>query len=361
MAKSLNSMSLKARLAAAAAAALVVPLLAPGRAAFADTSPVPSPPFASCAHEQFPGAGNPRNGSPFEQYQVPFTAGLNGGYLKIENSMVTVTMGGPVNPATGQGSVYSQGCGLFALPTQSGVVPGTFGQINPNFQFRNPIDVSVTITGVPVSMPTLIAWASSSGPLTSQIDPQPATNGGLNVEFFGSSKATSNLGPLVGLLFGGPPGVTLPSSISSLVGGFTGQINANAGNECTIPIGNLLDEGVPPGDLSKPVSRGGPGLSYAEATTPVHLTSQRSGSFSGQPITGPITSAQAALVSNDFPVGAIDPNTPPNPDAPDSSASPSSLCSPQNAQFFNQLLGLPSPPGKNVFYAPGNFAIHTSE
>jgi hypothetical protein len=357
--------SLKSKIGVAAAA-LLVPVLAPVPVAFADTSPVPAPPFASCPHEQFPHAGNARNGSPFEQYEVPFTAGLNGGYLQIQNSLVTVTLGGPINPVTGGGSIFANSCGLFAIPTQSGVIPGSPGQINQNFQFNNNgtsgIDVSMSITGVPLSLPTLHAFASASGQLTSQIDLQAASNGGMNVEFYGSSKATSDLGPMLTFLLGPlGSGVTLPSSIGSIVNGITGNVSASTGNECTIPIGNLLDEGVPSGDLTKPASQGGTGLTYGEATTPVHLTSQTSGSLSGQPITGPITSAQAVLVSNDFPVGAIDPNTPPSPSAPNSSATPSTLCSAQNAAIFNQLLGLPSPPGKNTFYAPGTFAIHTSE
>jgi hypothetical protein len=353
---------LKLRLATAAAGALLAPVLWPAPPTWADTSPVPAPPFSTCPPEQFPGAGNPRNGSPFEQYEVPFTAGLNGGYLQIANSLITVTLGGPIDPATGSGSILADSCGLFALPTQSGVIPGSFGQVNQNFRFDDNngagMSVSIGITGIPdLSLPTLHAYVSANGSLTSQIDPQAAPNGGMNVEFYGSSKATSDLGPLLQFLIapGLPSGVTLPGSISSLISGVEGQMNAQAGNECTIPIGNLLDEGLQPADL--PAT----GLTYAQATTPVHFTSQRSGSLTGQPITGPITDANALLVSNDFPVGAIDPNTPPSPDAPDATAPPSTLCSPQKAALFSQLLGLPSPPGKNIFYAPGTFAIHTSE
>jgi hypothetical protein len=103
------------------------------------------------------------------------------------------------------------------------------------------------------------------------------------------------------------------------------------------------------------------GLDFADETSPTHLTSGTSGNMTGQPITGPITAAQATLVSNDFPVAKIDPNTPPSPDAPGAATTaPSTLCTASNANLLNNLLGLPSPKGKNTFFAPATFAIHTT-
>jgi len=131
----------------------------------------------------------------------------------------------------------------------------------------------------------------------------------------------------------------------------------------TLPIGDLRESGMPSADLQPDGSGLSPatGLSLADETTPAHLTTRSSGALTGQPVTGPITSAFATLVSNDFPVGKIDPNTPPSPDAPGAgTTAPDQLCSPSNASLLNGLIGLPSPSGKNIFYAPGTFAVHTS-
>jgi hypothetical protein len=206
------------------------------------------------------------------------------------------------------------------------------------------------------------AYGAAEGQLDASISPTPAANGGLNVTFLASAKATSDLGPalatLVGLEGGSIPGVTLPSSISSLLN----NLSATSGNTCTIPIGNLLDAGVPAGDLTKVTGLSNYNAAYKEATTPAALSSTAPG---GQPITGPLVSPnangsggmQTVLVGHDFPVEAIDPNTPPAPDAIRASTTPPS-CS--NAALLNQLLDLPSPAGDNTFYAPGTFAIHTS-
>lgn len=362
-------------------------LLSAGTAS-AGTSPYPNPPFPSCLPEQFPNAGSKRTDSS-TPYEIPFSATLGqpsiqdptgpllyGGYLEIANGLLTVTMGGPVIPATPatpqHGSIFAKACGLLTLPNETGGISGNpYGnpgngnadQYNNNFQFSNPIDVSIGIQGIP-GVPVIHAYASAIGNLAAAIDPTAAANGGLNTEFYSSAKATSDLGPVLSFLYQLLPSSSLPSAISSLLGGVTNPVSTTSGNECTLPLGDLRDAGVPSNDLQPdPTTGKSPvtGLTLAEETAPAHLTTQTSGTLTGQPVTGPITNAFATLVGNEFPVGAIDPNTPPSPDAPGAGTTAADkLCSPQNAQLLNGLLGLPSPAGKNIFYAPGTFAVHTS-
>ena len=365
-----------------AAVLTLLPLLVPGGVASADTSPYPNPPFPSCLAEQYPHGGTARN-SASVPYEIPFSATLGqpsvanptgpllyGGYLQIANSLLTVTLGGPVVPATGvtpeHGSIFATACGLLQLPSQTGGISGNpYGSAdlggrdrfyNNNFRFTNPIPVALGLTGIP-GLPVLHAYGSADGELTASIASTPAANGGLNVEFDSSAKATSDFGPILAALLPPlAPGLTLPGPIASIINGVTGSVTTATGNECTIPIGNLIKAGVPTNDLTTVT-----GLSYKDATSPAVLTSQKSRSRTGAPITGPITNSFATLVGNDFPVGAIDPNTPPSPEAPGATTTPANqLCTKSNANLLNQLLGLPSPAGKNTFYAPGTFAIHTS-
>ncbi|MGH9056922.1 MAG: hypothetical protein ACRDYY_13840 [Acidimicrobiales bacterium] len=417
-------------LAAAGALAAAVALVVPGGVAVADTSPFPNPPFPSCQSEQFPAANAPRSYPPVP-YEIPFTATLGqpaktpgghapGGYLEIANSpIVTVTLGGPLYP-DGSGSVYAQACGLLSLPSQKGGITsnpagspgnGYADQYNNNFVFESKYDdpssaggalsVTIGIKGFP-GLPVISAYASADGELAAAIEPTPAANGGLNVDFYSSAKSTSNLGPALDALLpllgsGSPaalpatnatlpaatttlprPGITLPGTPTTTSPAPTGTAPGPAGalaqppatlppsrtaslpqiaggTNCTIALGDLRVAGLPSADL------GSVGLTYTQAITPAHLTSGTSGSFTGQPVTGPITASLATLVSNDFPVAAISPDMPPSPNFPNPShLSPSQLCSPSNAQLLNELLGLPSPPGKNIFYAPGTFAVHTS-
>lgn len=321
-------------------------------------------PFPSCQQEQYPQAGASRS-SPFVPYEIPFSATLGpnpaptaplvappqGGYLQIANSVLTATLGGPVVGTNSPGRIYATTCGLFQLPNEVGGISGNpLGapanpSYNNNFRFDDPIPVSLDLTGVP-GLPVLSGYGTADGNFTASIDLQPAANGGLNVEFYASAKATSDFGPALSLL------------PSSLLGGVT----IATGNECTIPIGDLRQAGLPAADLQVDSSGVSPvtGLTWAAETAPTHLTSGTSGALTGQPITGPIAAAQATLVSNDFWVGKVDPNTPPSPDAPSAGSTPSTLCTPSSANLLNGLLGLPSPPGKNIFYAPSTFAIHTS-
>ncbi|MGH9115241.1 MAG: hypothetical protein ACRDWW_05365, partial [Acidimicrobiales bacterium] len=387
--------------------AAAITLAVPGGVAAADTSPFPNPPFPSCQDEQFPATNAPRS-APSVPYEIPFTATLGqpaktpgghapGGYLEIANSpIVTVILGGPLYP-DGSGSVYAQACGLLTLPSQKGgITPNPAGspengnadQYNNDFIFETrygdpssaggALSVTIGIKGVP-GLPVISAYASADGELAAAIEPAPAANGGLNVDFYSTAKSTSNLGPaleaLLPLLGSGapaalpapeatlaPPSTTLPSTTlpaptlpsTTLPAPTTTTTlpQVVGGTNCTIALGDLRAAGLPSADL------GSVGLSFAQATTPAHLTSGTSGSLTGQPVTGPITASLATLVSNDFPVGAISPDMPPSPSFPNPShMSPSQLCSPSNAQLLNELLGLPSPPGKNIFYAPGTFAV----
>ena len=323
-------------------------------------------PPSNCQAEQFPPAGAALN-APFTPYEIPFNATLgpnpppaagalpavpSGGYLEISNGLLTAVLGGGAGFLPGTpGQIYGTACGLFQLPNQKGsITPNPEGfqndtHYNNNFQFVNPIPVSVSITGIS-GLPVLTGYGAADGQLSAAIDLTPATNGGLNVEFQAGAKSTSDLGPAL-----------------TILGPILGQITGSTGNECTIPIGDLRAAGLPAGDLAVGSSGVSPvtGLDFADETSPTHLTSGTSGSMTGQPITGPITAAQATLVSNDFPVAKIDPNTPPAPDAPGAATTaPSTLCTASNANLLNNLLGLPSPKGKNTFFAPATFAIHTT-
>ena len=335
--------------------------------AVADTSTtIPGPvPTTTCPQEEYPPAGSPRSAA-FTPYEIPFTATLGqynphtgvleGGFLEIDSGPVTVTLGGPTatDPTTQEpyGSLYAHGCGTLQLPNQSGGIPGNpYGASgnpgapgsNNNFLFDNPTCVALSVSGFP-GMTLITANSSASGELSSQIAATPAPNGGLNVTFDSSAKSTSYLGVLLD-----------PALLGS--NACTGQPPSVApGSECTIPIGNLLDDGVPAADLTIDPRTGVSdmtGLTAKEEYSSVVLTSGRSGSRQGQPITGPVTAADATLVANDFAVGAIDANTTPV-------AGTSGTCTQSNADTLNSLLNLPSPPGKNTFVAPGEFGIHTS-
>src|SRR6202035_5537299 len=114
-------------------------------------------------------------------------------------------------------------------PSQAGGISGNpYGnagngkadQYNNNFVFDDPIPVTLGITGIP--LPVLHAYGSADGELGASIQHSPAANGGLNVEFDSSAKATSDLGPILSVLTAPlGPGVTLPGPLSSIVNGVT--------------------------------------------------------------------------------------------------------------------------------------------
>lgn len=381
---------------AAAFAFTVLTLLAGVPWAAADTSPGPTVsdpanPGKSlpCPPEQFPAAGTPRAAAPVP-YEIPFTATLGpstdvpnigGGYLEIHSpsSPFVVTMGGPVSlsaDGTYNGSIHASACGQLVLPNETGGITGNPGygspannntdQYNNNFVFDPKIAVAVGLPGLP-GVPVLEGYASANGNLAAALALQPAANGGLNVEFDSSAKSTAvlNAGALCSLTNASP--LPLPPALASTLQSVCGALpNAPlSGGECTVALGDLRASGVPQTDIDKGAS--GPlGIKTTDAETPAVLSTTQSAPAplaggppaAGQPVTGPITHAQAVLVGNNFPIAAIDPNTPPAPSAPGANSDPSTLCT--QAALFNQLLGLPSPAGANTFYAPGTFAVYTS-
>lgn len=354
--------------------------------ALADTSPYPNPPLPSCLPEQFPHAGAAR-GTTSTPYEIPFSASLNGGYLEINSpsSLLTVILGGTAQTLTsGTGAITATACGLLTLPSQTGGISGnpygtvsnTAAQYNNNFHFDPGIPVSLGLKGVP-GIDLLSGQATADGQLTSSIEPTPAANGGLNIDFFASAKATTIITPtaITGLL-----GLTLPGPLTSIINAASGQISTTAGGVCTVPIGDLRPAGVDATDIAQNLGTYPPGnytqagkaFTFTDATKPVHLSTTLSTNpdpilhtfFRGEPITGPITGASGVLVANDFPVAKIFTNTAPSPDSNgnyDANATPSTLCTQTSANLFNTLLGLPSPAGYNTFYAPSGFGVHTSQ
>lgn len=373
------------RWAAAVVGAAVGLLAGPVPAASAASSPGPTVTLPDgqrlpCPEETFPGPGTPRDG-PRTPYEIPFIATVGrtsplgvreGGYLSISNSLVTVTMGGPVltDPVTGSryGSIYAYACGLVQLPSESGTIGAAYGSgsdksFNEDFVFYpDQVDVTLGITGIP-GLPIVSAYGAVDGKLTAQILEQPAANGGLNVLFNGGAKSTADYGPALSALasqLGPTTGVTLPPSLRSLLANLQSTVTSDAGAACTLVIGDAVTEGV--SDIAAT------GLTPAQATSPFTLTTESSGLLRGEPVTGPITSAQATLVANDFPVGAIvaDPapgrhSTRPAPGYPGTP-----YCSPQSAALLNNLLGLPSVPDPatghypNTFVSPGTFSVFVS-
>jgi hypothetical protein len=362
--------------AAVALASVAAGLAAVPPPASADTSPGPPVAGISCQPEQFPAAGAPRN-SPSVPYEIPFTATLgpdpepagvssnppvypaapSGGWLEIDGTsrmlpgfQTLVILGGPV--VAGKGQIYARSCGRLQLPSQVGGIgadtyppTGQGGQVNPNFVFSPEIPVCVGVAPVGIHLPScsttgIVAYGSADGFLASDVQRQPAANGGLNVDFYSTAKSTTNL-----------------SALLSLLG------TSASGQDCTVTIGDLATAGlpVPPSGVD--------GLDHQQATTPVHLSTVGSVpdpvtglADSGQPVTGPIApnsgghaQDSAVLVANDFPVAAIDTNMPPSPGYPGPAT-----CSASNAATLNNLIGLPNPAGRNFFYAPGTFGVFTS-
>ena len=364
-------------------------VVGPASGAVADTSPGPPVTGVNCQPEQFPGSGAPRS-SAFDPYEIPFTATLGpdpappgvfptatqptpvypptpqGGYLSIfghstliPGATVTVTLGGPV--INGKGSIYARSCGTLQLPNQVGgiganqYVPiGQGGKDNPNFQFSPDTPVSIDISPTGISLPQLpgvaspiVAFGESDGFLASDIQPVPAHNGGLDLDFYATAKSTTNLSALLSL-----------PAVQSLLQGLPSALTGQASNaDCTVTIGDLATAGVPvpPGGIG--------GLSYADATRSVHLTTKTSGTYTGEPVTGPIgptasghAQDAATLVSNDFPIAAILPQMPPAQSTP-----PGASCSASSASLLNSLIGLPTKPGQAVFVAPSTFGVYTSK
>nr|MDQ2726085.1 hypothetical protein [Actinomycetota bacterium] len=196
-----------------------------------------------------------------------------------------------------------------------------------------------------------------------------AANGGFNVTFSNTAKATASLDPAALLkLLGGPALVALglpPSVLDKLIALLAAP--TPPGGECTLAVGDLSQTGD---------------LTYANTPTPpVNLSTDARSSipvppatgplFDGKPVTGPAsagtqpitpaTAGSAVAFANNFVAPAVDSNMPPDPGAPNATTAPSTLCNPVVAQVFNVALGLPAPPGDATFSAPVGFSAHASK
>jgi hypothetical protein len=388
--------------------AVAATAVAPG-SAWADTSPVgpPGQP-ASCQHETYPPTPTEKNGTA-DPYAIPFTASLGidvngiqeGGYLQVVGPTFTVTLGGPVEgvtPATplGYGQMQGTVCGLVYLPQEAGGVygnplgssgNGNRDQNNNNFLFTdgvNGIPVTLSATGIQ-GIPLISGYGAAEGNLTATFVKTPATNGGIDVDFSGSAKATAVVNPtqLADLL----ANLTLLKQLThldpelvQLITTLAGKAAGSLGSECTLTLGDLQSSGASTADLSATgtgTTRASgneitqaTGLTYDQDVAPVTLTTGASSVYNsqgqvtqtayGDPVTGPITSAQAGLVSINFPLAKVLPDMPPAVGAPNATEPATTLCNSKFASLFDSLLGLPSAPGKGTFFAQGTFAIHTS-
>lgn len=318
-----------------AAVAAALPLAVSAPPAWASPGgPAPTP--KSCPAEQYPAAGAPDPppaGQAATPYELPFTGSVSGATVTLESPGATLGLD--------LTHVNSLLCGLVQLPDQHGVVPA--GDIT-----FNQGELAITIGGVPSSLFTVeTAYIAGGGTLQTKIDPTPAANGGLNVEFYLNAKFTS---------------VFDPTALLGIDPGLAGTLTSGSGGECTLVGGDLSASGVPAQDIPSLL----PPQYQSYAYTPVDLTTgvstvpagqqQVSSPAYGQPVTGPITAGVAQLVANNFPTAAIDPNTPIAPGAPQPPPG-SPACSPSMANALNQLLGLPAPPGATTFTSPSTFAI----
>lgn len=196
------------------------------------------------------------------------------------------------------GPIDAKFCGRFSLPSETGQARADQIEITDN-----PIPVSVAVMGVQI----IGAYAQVTGAVTASLDPVAAPSGGLNIDL--STTVDATLVPDVALL---------------------GQIGLQ------IPLDGAICSGK---------------------AGPIPATTRRSGKLQGQPITGPITGGRAVVVSNEFVFPAYQPT---NQEANTTPPPPKGTCSPAVAAFFNQLLGLPNPPGVDSFSAPASFAIHVN-
>ncbi|MDQ2728139.1 MAG: hypothetical protein M3Y91_09830 [Actinomycetota bacterium] len=390
------------RLATIVAAALVM-TAAPVISAPSASATVPNPQL-NCQPETHPPAGTPRN-SPGAPFQAPFAATLNGGFLAIHvPNKLGVTFGFP-EPGYPNGTLFGEACGLLTLPSLKGPItdahPGEPGNpaYNHNFILHGPIPglappapgfpvcdfryrtatalnptasgpgcnenqsvpVGLTLGGTGIAV--LDGYGSADGVINTAILSAPAANGGFNVSFTNTAKATAVLDPAALLnMFTNLPASTLASlsgPLQSLLASLTGPLTQGAnlvgtgGGECTLAVGDLSQTGLP----------------GAPATPVVNLSTANPG---GAPVTGPasagtqainpVTAGSAVASANDFAAPAIDPNMPPDPGAPGAGTmAPNALCNPVVAALFNTALGLPASPGNVTFRAPVGFSAHAPQ
>ncbi len=396
------------RLAILAAATLVV-ASSPLITAVPASATVPNPTL-NCQAESFPTAGTPRGAAP-KPFEAQFAATLEGGFLSVHvPGHLGVTFGVP-QPAYPTGTLFGEACGVVNLPSLQGPIadsqPGAADN-NPGynhsfilhgpspgctFRYVNATDtqptrtgcdgqknsdivpVGLTVPGLPQGLPAQDGYGSADGTINTAILSPAAANGGFNVTFSNTAKATAVLDPAALLqLLGGPALVTLglPQSVLDQLIALL-ALPAAPGGECTLAVGDLSQTGDP---------------TYAnKPTPPVHLSTDARSSipvppatglpFNGKPVTGPAsagtqpitptTAGSAVAFANNFPAPAIDSNMPPDPGAPNATAPdgtptpPSTLCNTVVAQAFSAALGLPAQPGDVTFSAPVGFSAHAAK
>ena len=362
-------------------------------------------PVLNCQPETFPPAGTPRN-SPGAPYQAPFAATLNGGYLAVHvPGKLGVTFGIP-EPGYPNGTLFGEACGRFTLPSLVGPIadphPGAGGSLDNNPQYNHnfilhgpvpghapplpgfpvcdfryvtltapnptasgsgcnenqPVPVGITLGGTGIAIQD--GYGSADGTINAAIVSPAAANGGFNVTFDNTAKATAVLDPsaLLNAFSGLAPSfiASLSPALQALLGAITGPLTQAAGafgstgGECTLAVGDLSLTGLPGARPTPPVSLSTLKGQGTPVTGPVSA---------GTKVINPVTAGSAIAFAQDFGSPAINPNMPPDPGAPNAGTTPpSTLCNPVIASLFNLALGLPALPPNVTFRAPVGFSAH---
>jgi hypothetical protein len=236
--------------------------------------------------EQYPAAGTPRSAAPVP-YGIPFAGQMTDGTLTVGTGNANVL-----------GPSKANLCGTFSLPSNTGT--STVDQL---LITNNPVPVSIGQQGI-LGVQLFGAYIQLTATITSQIAPQAAPNGGLNLQLNAS---------------------------------FAGTLVPNAAGLMQLPL---------------------QGFECTTLVGPIIFTTQTSGKLTGKPVTGPLDDASTELVANDFAYPAIDPSTPPVNSTPAPPAG--GYCSEQGASLYNAAVPLPQPPGNATFVTDATFAVHAT-
>lgn len=322
----------------------------------------------SCPPETHPTRFEPRNG-PTIPYQAPFNATLNGGQVLVNAPGAALDIElGPVRPGHPTGTLFGNACGLLTLPDLRGPIaadpkvpkPANNPFFNDNFILHGPTDINpgnVPVTDIPIPVDLIVPGTgmavagltgsgSADGPIAARILPAPASNGGFDVTFTTTAKATASIDPtaLVGLV--GGLGQLISGIDPTLLATLQGLVKNGlppTGGECTLSFGDQSLTGLPSSEVGN-------------NTTPATLSTTMAG---GQPITGPVTAGQGVAVGNNIFQPPISPNMPPDPAAAGApTPTPSSLCSPTVATLLNTLFGISNGAVADTFVAPVGFAAN---
>ncbi|HLI23458.1 MAG TPA: hypothetical protein VKU91_00780 [Acidimicrobiales bacterium] len=249
-----------------------------GGRAFADATAPPPIDQSQCPAAQAPPPGYP-NPPPTASDPYMYKGKAYYGMIRDEVPFSGSIDDGQVSipPNVVVPHIFASVCGLVLLPELSGTIEA--GDVH--FPADTP---NVYVSGLE-ALPITLTFTA---PLTSTMSPVPAANGGLDVAVTASNE---------------------------------GSTCSPSAPRTSCPATSL-------------------GMSCSVVLNAVTFTTQASGRLTGQPITGPTRSGQAMLVSNDFPVPAVQ---------------ASSLCPPAVAYTLNKLLGLPKPAGEATFTAPFKF------